>query len=43
VKANLLFKNYKYKSSTDAVTGEEINTKEIPIEPNNGIWVRCEK
>jgi len=43
VKANISFKNYKYKSSSDAVTGERINTNEIPIAPDNGIWIRCQK
>jgi beta-galactosidase len=43
VKANLTFRDYKYRLTKDAVSGEAINPGEIPIPPNNGIWIRCEK
>jgi len=44
IKAHISFRNYKYKSSIDAITGETLNLSDgFIVGPNNGIWVRCEK
>ncbi len=39
----LSFQRYKYKSFTDAVTGESINPAAIKLEGYSGRWIRCEK
>lgn len=42
--AKLTFKNFRYKSANDAVTGEPIDlSKTVAIQANNGRWIRCEK
>lgn len=43
VNARLEFSTFRYKSATDAVTGELINTRSIPVDADSGRWIRCEK
>lgn len=42
-KTSLHFTTYKYKSVTDAVTGERLNPGSIELESHSGRWIRCEK
>lgn len=39
----LKFTEYKYKTITDAVTGELLNPGSIMLHANSGRWIRCEK
>ncbi len=41
--SSLKFTEYKYKSITDVLTGEQLNTESIPLESHSGKWIRCEK
>lgn len=40
---SLKFARFKYKSMTDAMTGEVISPESIALESHSGRWIRCEK
>jgi len=40
---SLKFEKYKYKTITDALTGEKLNPESIALESHSGRWLRCEK
>jgi beta-galactosidase len=40
---SLKFAQFKYKSITDALTGEKLSPESIALESHSGRWIRCEK